>query len=176
MIQRYGDPEHVIFHESRVGTAIRLGIKEQFTDTGAELIRIADIPEKSRDGRVLGLRFKIFGRDNPLGDCPVRIFDQHATAFDDKFRLERARKLAMHQRIRNHLANDDVTEAFAECIFDKELVGQMLLGERKKTVVAFDKVRIDDIAVVVAVHIFAAQQRISSIGRTNAMDYLVAPQ
>ena len=61
MIQRYGDPEHVIFHESRVGTAIRLGIKEQFTDTGAELIRIADIPENPAMVGFLGLGSRFSG-------------------------------------------------------------------------------------------------------------------
>ena len=60
----------------------------------------------------------------------------------------------MHQGVRNHFANNNIAQAFTNSIFNKELVGQMLLCKFKKSLIAFDKVRVYNFSVIVALHIF----------------------
>ena len=145
----------------------------EIAHTRTELIGIADVAEKRCDDGILWIRLQIHGGEDTKLRTTVCIFDIHTAAFNDEFCLIAARILAMNERICDDLPGDDGAQAFPLVIFEIEFIGQIFLSKCHEALVALDQVGADDLAVIVAFRVNAAQQCVREICRHHIRYHVI---
>ena len=171
-----GDSEHVAFNQLWFSAAIGATILQQFAHSRPKLIRQPNLAEELGNHGIFWKGRKRFWVKPTETVRAVAVFGAHPTIFYNQFCGEGAGVFPVNQKVGSNFAENRITNADAGRALQMEGVRQVFLNKRHDAVIAFHKIHINKIPVVVAVKVHLAQNQVSAVMRQRVQKWQLFAQ